>query len=168
ERYVYDPYGAVTYLTASWGSLSSSDYAWVYQHQGGRLDTLTGVYNFRYRDYSPTLGRSMQVEPLGFAAGDVNLYRYVGNQPTNRLDPSGLLVQTVPVAVGYLATYAVVGAATGATISFTAALVVTMVVVGAAAVLTAGVIAGYYIGDNYVWPGLINWINKADIDYLSS
>lgn len=29
-------------------------------------------------------------DPLGFAAGDANLYRYVGNSPTNFTDPSGL------------------------------------------------------------------------------
>ena len=28
--------------------------------------------------------------PCGFNAGDTNLYRYVGDDPTNRLDPSGL------------------------------------------------------------------------------
>jgi hypothetical protein len=29
-------------------------------------------------------------DPLGFDAGDANLYRYVGNGPTNATDPSGL------------------------------------------------------------------------------
>jgi hypothetical protein len=29
-------------------------------------------------------------KPLGFQAGDANLYRYVGNNPTNATDPSGL------------------------------------------------------------------------------
>jgi len=29
-------------------------------------------------------------DPLGFAAGDANLYRYVGNDPTGMIDPSGL------------------------------------------------------------------------------
>jgi hypothetical protein len=29
-------------------------------------------------------------DPIGFAAGDANLYRYVGNQPTTKTDPSGL------------------------------------------------------------------------------
>ncbi len=29
-------------------------------------------------------------DPLGFAAGDTNLYRYVGNSPTNFTDPDGL------------------------------------------------------------------------------
>ena len=30
------------------------------------------------------------MDPLGYDAGDVNLYRYVGNAPTTFLDPSGL------------------------------------------------------------------------------
>lgn len=42
------------------------------------------------REYSPTLGRFIQVDPIRFAAGDVNLYRYVGNRVTGRTDPSGL------------------------------------------------------------------------------
>jgi hypothetical protein len=29
-------------------------------------------------------------EPMGFEAGDANLYRYVGNSPTNYIDPYGL------------------------------------------------------------------------------
>lgn len=34
--------------------------------------------------------------PLGFEAGDANLYRYVGNNPTNATDPSGLIPAYVP------------------------------------------------------------------------
>src|SRR5262249_37538670 len=33
-------------------------------------------------------------EPIGFRAGDVNLYRFVGNDPVNEVDPSGLEVAT--------------------------------------------------------------------------
>ena len=29
-------------------------------------------------------------QPLGFNAGQTNLYQYVGNAPTNQIDPSGL------------------------------------------------------------------------------
>jgi hypothetical protein len=43
-----------------------------------------------FRDYSPTLGRWTSLDPLSYAAGDVNLYRTVGNNPLNSLDPSGL------------------------------------------------------------------------------
>ena len=95
ERYVYDPYGSVTVLSAAWGSLSGSAYAWIYRHQGGRLDTTTGVYDFRNRDESPALGRWVEVDPSGFAAGDVNLFRYIGNAPLGQVDPNGL-ARTLP------------------------------------------------------------------------
>src|SRR5438105_808011 len=36
------------------------------------------------------MGRWMTQDPIGFAAGDTNLSRYVGNSPTDRVDPSGL------------------------------------------------------------------------------
>ncbi len=36
------------------------------------------------------LGALQQQDPLGFVAGDANLHRYVGNDPTNATDPSGL------------------------------------------------------------------------------
>lgn len=40
--------------------------------------------------YDPTIGRWISEDPIGFTAGDPNLYRYVGNSPTNFTDPSGL------------------------------------------------------------------------------
>jgi RHS repeat-associated protein len=90
ERYVYDPFGQVSYLDGSWGARTASSYEWVYQHQGGRLDTAINLYHFRNRDFSPTLGRWLQNDPLSYAAGDTNLYRNVGNGPTSYVDPSGL------------------------------------------------------------------------------
>jgi RHS repeat-associated protein len=89
ERYVYDPYGAVTYLTPTWGSRSSSSYSWVYQFQGGRLDTSTGLYTFQHRDYSSSLGRWMENDPIGFHAGDGDLYRFATDSPTNQTDFNG-------------------------------------------------------------------------------
>jgi len=70
--------------------LGCSAFAWLYLHQGRRYDVTRGLYHFRFRDYSPTLGRWTSLDPLRYAAGDVNLYRPVGNDPINRLDPSGL------------------------------------------------------------------------------
>jgi hypothetical protein len=40
--------------------------------------------------FSPSTGRFTQPDPIGFAAGDPNLYRFVGNDPTSKTDPSGL------------------------------------------------------------------------------
>jgi RHS repeat-associated protein len=55
-----------------------------------RYEAVIGLYDARHRHLSPSLGRWVEVDPLGFAAGDTNLYRLEGNQPTSTLDPSGL------------------------------------------------------------------------------
>jgi RHS repeat-associated protein len=89
ERYVYDPYGKITFLTASWGTRSASAYAFISLFQGGRFDTTTELFSFRNRDLSSTTGRWTSADPIGLGP-DSNLYRYVRNNPTNALDPSGL------------------------------------------------------------------------------
>jgi RHS repeat-associated protein len=43
--------------------------------------------------YDPTVGRWLNLNPIGFEAGDANPMRYVGNDPTNATDPSGLVSQ---------------------------------------------------------------------------
>jgi hypothetical protein len=40
--------------------------------------------------FDPKVGMFISQDPIGFEAGDANLYRYVGNGPTNAVDPSGL------------------------------------------------------------------------------
>jgi hypothetical protein len=39
--------------------------------------------------YDPSVGRWLEKDPSGFAGRDMNLYRYVGNDPVNNVDPSG-------------------------------------------------------------------------------
>ncbi len=90
ERYTYDPYGTASFWTGTWSTQSGSAYASNYLYQGGRYDLTTGLYHFRNRDYSPTLGRFTSWDPIRYDAGDNNLYRFVGNSPTNSQDPSGL------------------------------------------------------------------------------
>ncbi len=92
ERYVYDPFGTATVLNAAWSVIGSSAYAWQHLHQGGKLDAFSGLVHFRNRDYSTSLGRWVSLDPIRFQAGDVNLYRYVGNNAVNALDPLGLIV----------------------------------------------------------------------------
>jgi RHS repeat-associated protein len=49
-----------------------------------------GLYYYRARWYDPAVGRFISQDPIGFSAGDPNLYRYVGNAPGDGIDPSGL------------------------------------------------------------------------------
>jgi RHS repeat-associated protein len=48
-----------------------------------------GMNYYKARIYSPTLGRFLQSDPIGYADG-VNFYNYVGSDPVNGVDPSGL------------------------------------------------------------------------------
>jgi RHS repeat-associated protein len=99
ERYVYDPYGAVTVLTPTWMVRGTSAYAMSFLWQGLLYDDAVGLYYADIRDISPTLGRPLQSDPLGLAP-DMNPYRWEGNNPTNASDPTGLEVWLFPGAVG--------------------------------------------------------------------
>ncbi len=90
ERYTNDPYGNVTVLTPSWGSRTSSSFAWMYSYQDGRFEILTGLFHFGSpgRDYSPTLRIWASADPAHFAAG-TNFYAFVRNRPMTATDPSG-------------------------------------------------------------------------------
>jgi RHS repeat-associated protein len=61
-------------------------YGWT----GRETDTELALQYNRARYYDPSTGRWMSQDPLGFDAGDSNLYRYVQNAPTRSTDPSGL------------------------------------------------------------------------------
>ena len=80
-QYTYDAFGNTTTTGAT--STNPSKYT-------GRDDDGTGLYYYRARYYSPSLQRFISEDPAGFGGGDVNLYSYVGNDPVNFVDPSGL------------------------------------------------------------------------------
>jgi uncharacterized protein RhaS with RHS repeats len=46
-------------------------------------------YN-RARYYDAAIGRFLSEDPIGFAGGDSNIYRYVANSPLANTDPLGL------------------------------------------------------------------------------
>ncbi|MFP4051581.1 MAG: RHS repeat domain-containing protein, partial [Thermoplasmata archaeon] len=60
-----------------------------YRYTGRRLDEETGQYYYRARMYSPQQSRFTTQDPAGMQ-GSPNMYAYVGNNPTNKRDPSGL------------------------------------------------------------------------------
>jgi RHS repeat-associated protein len=76
----YSAFGQVT---------SSSGTTDRYRYTSREADAATALQFNRGRFYDPASGKWTSVDPKGFAAGDVNLYRYVENQATTKSDPSG-------------------------------------------------------------------------------
>ena len=62
-----------------------------FAYTGREFDEVTGLQYNRARYYDAETGRWLSNDPIGFAAGDANIQRYVGNSPTNATDPSGLI-----------------------------------------------------------------------------
>ena len=62
-----------------------------FKFTGREFDIESGLYYYRARYYDAATGRFLSEDSLGFDAGDANLYRYVGNAPTNGSDPFGLM-----------------------------------------------------------------------------
>jgi len=58
---------------------------------GGLYDHQTGLVRFGARDYDGETGRWTTKDPLGFQAGDPNLYSYALNDPINLTDITGLV-----------------------------------------------------------------------------
>ena len=62
----------------------------VFGYAGRPLEARTGLSDNRARWYEPGSGKFINEDPSGFKGGDANLYRYVGNDPLDQVDPSGL------------------------------------------------------------------------------
>jgi RHS repeat-associated protein len=91
ERYHYAPHGQVAFLDNGYQPLENQQSAIgnEFLYTGRQLDPETGLYDYRARYYHATLGRFLSRDPLDYKAEDLNLYRYVSNNPTGKVDPKG-------------------------------------------------------------------------------
>ena len=88
DHIVYNSFGLVT-------SESETTTHFLFGYTGAVYDRETGLQYHNARYYDPTLGRWISQDPIGFNAGDQNLYRYVGNTPLDHVDPWGQARLTV-------------------------------------------------------------------------
>jgi RHS repeat-associated protein len=110
QRSEYSAFGVLVGRTtaSSFGDIGGQPFGFA----GGLFDPITGLTRFGARDYDARLGRWLARDPLGFGAGDTNLFAYVGGDPVNLVDPAG---QFPGLAfAGAVATGAAVGALGGA------------------------------------------------------
>jgi len=87
--YQYSPYGE---------SGPEGDAGFPFRFTGQRLDASTGLYDYKARFYDPETGRFLSTDPIGYADG-MNMYAYVGGDPVNRTDPTGLSYNITPACI---------------------------------------------------------------------
>ena len=81
-QYTYEPFGRT--------SSTNPTFPNPFQYTSREHDTPTGLYFYRARYYKPVLHRFLNEDPIHLLGGDINLYAYAWNRPTNFIDPSGL------------------------------------------------------------------------------
>ncbi|MBI2807689.1 MAG: RHS repeat-associated core domain-containing protein [Planctomycetes bacterium] len=92
DALVYDAFGNIT-------SETDSSFRGLYAWTGREFDVESQLQNNRARYYDPPTARWISQDPLGFDAGDSNLYRYVKNKAQILKDPSGNKAQAVGIQV---------------------------------------------------------------------
>ena len=92
-RYNYGPWGETTYLDYSGGSVTQPQFGYAGYFQTAYVP---GLYFTKYRVYDSGLGRWLSRDPIGIKGG-INLYGYVGDDPEDRIDPTGKASIALPI-----------------------------------------------------------------------
>ena len=66
-----------------------------YRYNGKELNEELGLYDYGARNYDPTIGRWLQIDPLAEKYTDLTPYSYVGNMPIVAYDPDGMRINVI-------------------------------------------------------------------------
>ncbi|HAH05536.1 MAG TPA: hypothetical protein DCM05_03270 [Elusimicrobia bacterium] len=90
ESYEYTAYGR-PFVRDGMGTLRGMSVVGnPFMYGGTERDPETGQNHMGHREQDPDAGTFMQEDPIGFAGGDVNLFAFAAESPTNLIDPLGL------------------------------------------------------------------------------
>ena len=86
----YTAFGAIASIVDGTGNPLAATAAPLPSFTGQLYDVDSGLMYYRARWYDPQLGKFLNDDPMGFAAGDANVSRVVGNKVATAVDPTGL------------------------------------------------------------------------------
>ena len=88
ERYAYTAYGQPTILDASGATLPTSNFSIRTSYTGREWDATLGLHHFRARWMSPSAGRFLGRDPIGYGGGH-SQYELFSSRALRKLDPTG-------------------------------------------------------------------------------
>jgi RHS repeat-associated protein len=91
ERYTYDAFGKRNVFEEDFTEKTETEFDWNRAFTGQVLDSETGLMLYRERYYDTKFGRFVNRDPIEYWADDMNIYRYVSNNPLSYIDLFGFV-----------------------------------------------------------------------------